>query len=443
MRARNVLFSALLAAGCSSSQIGGASSGQDAIASARAQGGWRLLDAPAESVITGGPWTLEQVGANTAAPSAGYCVSGAQQRNPGAMRMQPYYHGYVVGRGAHLQGYFDYRPKDIDEAVVAAVSDDYGRTWTFQQQALEMTTTCPASDATNNGSDDGQGHPFVLTTSGVTRLYTLDRSAANVDSAGLVIHEIAQTIDSPLGDAPAAMDVPARTSGLFDPDGIVAVVPGIQPTTVIYLQKQLDGDTAFPAAQQCASSKANHDVTTLRLASTTDGVAFTDLGALHGINDSTDVSLDGTRYVGPRGSVLLFEDGHYGFFFSGGSCLDEDSDAFHYIGYAESTDLRNWTVVSGMNNPLISINAAQITDSTGATKTIPSSAALAGTQGWFGGRVYGPGATIIDDHRIAVSFSGYHTKKPKNALGDYRSIGRVLLQTRGRIVAGSGDGDEN
>jgi hypothetical protein len=40
--------------------------------------------------------------------------------------------------------------------------------------------------------------------------------------------------------------------------------------------------------------------------------------------------------------------------FSGGDCIDGGSDAFHYIGYAESSDLIHWHVVNGINNPIVS-----------------------------------------------------------------------------------------
>ncbi len=96
----------------------------------------------------------------------------------------------------HLQGYFDYRPKDTDEAVAAASSDDAGITWNFQQKVLELRTTCPTQlqkdpdgdkDNVNNGQnddngdDDGQGHQFILTIAGHTYLYTLDRAVNHID----------------------------------------------------------------------------------------------------------------------------------------------------------------------------------------------------------------------------------------------------------------------
>jgi hypothetical protein len=55
--------------------------------------------------------------------------------------------------------------------------------------------------------------------------------------------------------------------------------------------------------------------------------------------------------------------------------------------------------------------------------------------GWFSGRVYAPSAALFDHHDITVVFAGYHTPKPKNGLGDYRTIGRVSLHTEREIVA--------
>ena len=122
--------------------------------------------------------------------------------------------------------------------------------------------------------------------------------------------------------------------------------------------------------------------------------------------------------------------------FSGGSCIDGDSDAFHYIGYAESTDLIHWTVINGINNPIASVFPVHILlDSNGVpggtnNTLIPAHEPIVGpTQGFFAGRVYAPSATQYDDSNITVMFAGYHTTKPKNGLGDYRTIGQVSLHS--------------
>ena len=63
----------------------------------------------------------------------------------------------------------------------------------------------------------------------------------------------------------------------------------------------------------------------------------------------------------PNGTLIKLSNGNWGLFFGGGNCLDGDSDAFHAIMYAESngSDLTNWTVINGINNPIASI--AQVT----------------------------------------------------------------------------------
>ena len=444
---------------------------------------WTGNGAPAETYITGGPWTLEQSGAAVGLKSAGYCdKTGNQVGNPGTERMEPYYFPYITGRGKHLQGYFDWRPKDIDEGVVAASSDDAGYTWNFQQKVLELRTTCPnqvqsdpdgdkdnGPDPNNsdNGDDDGQGHQFVMTVAGHTYLYTLERASGHIDVDDLYIHEIHPEPGLPLAGAPAMNDGPTdstsnlpeistHTSGLLNPDGILGIVPGSSPLKIIYEQKILNGDktgsTAFPAAQQCSTAWANYystnpfgtstndDITYLRLAQTTDGIHFTDLGALQGLNDPTDTTATGTRWLATAGTILKLQNGRYGLFFSGGGCIDGDSDAFHYIGYAESRDLIHWTVVNGIENPIISTAPFTLTvDSnglpvapgqTGTEITVPSKTPVAGaTMGWFAGRVYAPSGSIFDSNTLTVIFAGYHTPKPKNGLGDYRTIGRVSLHS--------------
>jgi hypothetical protein len=167
---------------------------------------WKRNGAPGETYITGGPWTLEQSGAAVGLKSAGYCDANKNQiGNPGTERMQPYYFPFITGHGKNLQGYFDWRPKDTDEAVAAAFSEDAGFTWTFQQKVLELRTTCPDQvqkdpdgdkdnkpdpNNSDNGDDDGQGHQFVINIAGHTYLYTLTRSNGHIDVDDLGIHEL-------------------------------------------------------------------------------------------------------------------------------------------------------------------------------------------------------------------------------------------------------------
>src|SRR5262249_30904076 len=118
--------------------------------------------------------------------------------------------------------------------------------------------------------------------------------------------------------------------------------------------------------------KANHDVITVHVATTTDGLAFTEVGPATNLFDPATTSLSGTRWLG-SGSLIPLADGRYGMFFGAGNCLDNDSDGFHYIGYAETVnvvktaaDLQNWTVLNKLDNPILS------TDTVTDTITNPS-----------------------------------------------------------------------
>jgi hypothetical protein len=190
------------------------------------------------------------------------------------------------------------------------------------------------------------------------------------------------------------------------------------------------------------------------LAETTDGINFTDKGILEGLNNPMDVSATGTRWLATAGTILKLEGGRFGLLFSGGGCISGDSDAFQYIGYAESTDLLHWTVLNGINNPVVStaqfsiaVDANGVPPAVGrqgSPVTVPANTPVVGNaMGWFSGRVYAPSATLFDDHDITVIFAGYHAPKPKNGLGDYRTIGRVSLHSDQTILAiGQGAGSE-
>jgi hypothetical protein len=126
-------------------------------------------------------------------------------------------------------------------------------------------------------------------------------------------------------------------------------------TAVIYVEKQLNADNLPPynypvcnptppfaltnLVNRGKARGANDDVTTVRVATTTDGINFTDVGKATGLFDPSTVSLSGTRYLG-SGSIIPLADGRYGMFFGAGNCLDNDSDGFHYIGYAETVTSR-------------------------------------------------------------------------------------------------------
>ncbi len=360
-----------------------------------AVGRWQVADTPVRATITGGPWTLGQGPATQTDPAADF-----PNPNPGTQRFQPYFWPQVFGNGDNLMGYFDYRPRNLAEAVVAARSDDGGRSWTFVQQALTFDPN-PEPDPIK-GNENGQGHPFVMQVGDQTLIYTLDRTPGVKDVGGLIVKPLTPTRAQPLNGAPAVEmpleEVGPRTSGLLNPEGIIDRVPGEEGpcATILYLQRVL------------GSAGAVSDVTTARLASSCDGIAWTDLGPVTGLKD------DGTDFLGARGSLLRDREGRYLLFYSGGVVEDKASDAYRFIGYAESTDLRNFTVVRGLNDPLLS---TQTTEASGAP------------QSWWAGRVFGPSVTPAPDGRSAtLMFAGFHTANASDDFSDYRQIGRVTLE---------------
>jgi len=444
------------------------------------------------------------VGAGT--PYAGYCTpSGQVTKNHGPSLMQPYYFPFVRQRGPLLEGFFDYRPRNEQEVAVSAFSNDLGITWHFTAEALQLNPYCPwdptdpdnlnvnvsglpvayGSDP-NSAADNGLGHPVVLTINGVDRIYQLNRSNNHIDHDQLVVHtlfpghssgSLAELPDfgyvSPLSGGGYPTLTPAlQTSGLQSPDAIMGSVPMGSTTAVIYVEKQLgvDASLGFPVCPNTPpfaltnlvnrgkARGANDDVTTVRVA-TTDGINFQDVGPALGLFDPKTIALNGTRYLG-SGSIIPLADGRYGMFFGAGNCLDNDSDGFHYIGYAETVnvvatanDLLKWNVLNALDNPILSTDT--VTDPSGPRPyplnppivNVHGADALTAAQvapfvppsgpnpppggynsNFFSGRVYDPQALYTDDHTLTIVFAGYNTPQPSNNLGDYRTIGRFQLQ---------------
>ena len=161
------------------------------------------------------------------------------------------------------------------------------------------------------------------------------------------------------------------------------------------------------------------------------------------MNDITAVGPTDIRYVGPRGTIMRFAGGTWGLFFSGGNCLDGDSDAFHFLGFAESADLRNWTVINGIQNPIASIIPLTVVLN-GSPLTVPAKRAVVGnTLGWFDGRIYSPSFVLTSEHNGVLNFAGYHTPRPNDDRGDYRGIGSVQLHSSKNILAVSNGEDES
>jgi hypothetical protein len=421
---------------------------------------WQVSGAPVVAQITGGPWTLQQGPVppgskeDPAAPHGydGNPLQDYPNSNTGTEPMQPYYFPFVVGDGRNLNGLFDYRPRNTEEAVVAAHSSDAGRTWTFAGKALDYAPELAFVPSTDkpvypldpvNGNDDGQGHAFVLPIGRDQLLYTLNRQGAgnnfdgigHIDSDQLLVHKLDRTdfldgdASNPLDGLPGNETPPdphktdQHTTGLHNPDGIMGYVRSGDHLTVLYLEKDLKAFTAPPTS-------GSDDTVSVRVATTTNGIDFTDMGAASGLMDpqATCNHITGptltncTEWVGSRAALIRLDDVHahgdharYGLFFSGGRPSDNDSDSFNYIGYAESDDLLHWTVVNGvgnnrgLNNPLLTVTGQ------------PSTSFLAG-------RCYDPTLALSKDGRSAtLVFAGYNTAKPKNNLANYRTIGVVTL----------------
>jgi Bacterial Ig-like domain (group 3)/Putative Ig domain len=148
--------------------------------------------------------------AGTPGPLDGYCSSlganpetGEPVSQPaGALPFAPYYFPDVVrDADGSLTGYFDYRPKDADEAITVARSTDGGKSWTNEGEALEQNPGyCPTADT----NDDGQGHPFVTQVGGASEMYTLQRPAGDYEGVGLLVHHVEPAATDPLGALPSS-----------------------------------------------------------------------------------------------------------------------------------------------------------------------------------------------------------------------------------------------
>src|ERR1035438_6755605 len=185
--------------------------------SAAQSAAWTATSAPVQATIAGGPWTLSQGGSATTGGAYDgpipYCTPGNTGggtelvNGPTVVNtFNPYYFPFVVGSGQNVKGYFDYRPKNINEAVVAATSTNAGQSWTFQQMVEQLTNECPNGDsntASSGGNDDGEGHPSIISFGGMTWLYTLNRSTPHVDSDGLIVHNILPRGANALNPLPA------------------------------------------------------------------------------------------------------------------------------------------------------------------------------------------------------------------------------------------------
>jgi hypothetical protein len=149
--------------------------------------------------------------AGTPGPLDGICASGGANPESGSLSMEPantdlpmapyYFPDVVRNADGSLTGYFDWRPKDDDEAITVARSTDGGLTWTTEGIGLEQNTGyCPTADT----NDDGEGHPYVASVAGNSLLYTLQRPAGDYTGVGLLVHPVGSgDASDPLSGVPA------------------------------------------------------------------------------------------------------------------------------------------------------------------------------------------------------------------------------------------------
>jgi hypothetical protein len=163
----------------------------------------------------GTPGTLDDYcGSGTAAQeAAASSTTGTPVRQPAGttLPLGPTYFPHLVrNSNGDLTGYFDYRPKDADEAIIAATSTDNGNDWTYNGEALEQDPGyCPSADT----NDDGEGHANIITVGANTFLYTLPRAAGDMQGVGMIVHEFSPSESNPLNGLPAI-----EKTGI-DPDG--------------------------------------------------------------------------------------------------------------------------------------------------------------------------------------------------------------------------------
>ncbi len=150
---------------------------------------------------------------------------------------------------------------------------------------------------------------------------------------------------------PITSDPIINTTGLVNPDGILAVVPNTYPIKVLYISKTLNSDyvppTSYPLCPpSIPNGNLNDDVEVVRIATTTNFVNFTDITPfntpafsntgspnapiqmVNGLSDPSTTSYSGIRWPSPNGTLIQLSNGNWGLFFGGGNCLDGDSDGF-------------------------------------------------------------------------------------------------------------------
>ena len=244
-----------------------------------------------------------------------------------------------------------------------------------------------------------------------------------------------------------------RTVGLLNPDGIIAEVPGSSPKTILYLQKILNGDQTPPRLCRWPSNAeppkvfnepaASHDISIPRMASTEDGINFTDLGPLNGLNDITGVGPTDIRYFGPRGTLHALWKWHLGTDLLRRKLPGWRLRRFPFPGLCPVQPTCGTGPSSMASRTRIASTIPLTVNVNGSPVTIPANQPVVGNSlGWFNGRIYGPSFVQMGEHDGVMTFTGYHTPRPNDDRGDTRGIGSVRLHSSENIVAISNGDDE-
>ena len=207
----------------------------------------------------------------------------------------------------------------------------------------------------------------------------------------------------------------------------------------------------------------NEDDTVLRAAYTTNGVSFTDLGAVSGVGTPQSGSTTGSytdlantnqqavpasssspttvcappftspcttpsatnlsqgasdqielRWLASRGTIITNPDGSLGMFLSGAWASDGDSDAFNQIFYSTSTDGgQTWSVPTVVLSTDYTFGASYAQNPLG---TSPVDAPL-GVTAYYSGRAYGPTVVQNPNGTVTMIFAGYRLPKPITSAG--------------------------
>jgi hypothetical protein len=199
--------------------------------------------APYPSGVVGTPGPLDgYCGEGTNATESKATRTNSRQAAGSTLPFAPAYFPHVVkstvtGKPG-LIGYFDYRPKDADEALVAATATATGKHWTYKGEALEQNRGyCPSTDI----NDDGEGHANIARVATKTLLYTLPRAAGDSQGVGMIVHKFNPTATHPLGSGATALPRTEKTG--VDPDAFATTARMVTHTTTATLTVTSTGST--------------------------------------------------------------------------------------------------------------------------------------------------------------------------------------------------------